>query len=220
MSKSATGDLVAGLSGYVPQIGGTGRSESRTVRLLRRLRDGIHVAVWSVELDSRKAAAALHTWMQARPAEWSFWGRLAFRLGPSAASALILEAAKADEDRRIERERARRAEEKEHARLARKIELFHFDPKGGRPALGLERGNASNPFFRMRFGEKWERDRVSDWLAYQVGSFAEMAEIFEEHGQNALEQHILNGMRAAEREAKAAGLACGGRRPLRFWRGG
>jgi hypothetical protein len=165
--------------------------------------DGTHVAVWQLCLDTRKAAGQLHDWLRSTPDRWEFWGRLAFRIGAEASGPLILTAAMADEEERRVAERERRDREKEEIRLAATITLYLFTPAKKRPYLGLERGNDSDPFFVMKFDEKWERDRVSDWLAYQQGQFAQMEQMFHELGQLALERHILAGMRETERYAQA-----------------
>ncbi|WP_230768890.1 hypothetical protein [Sphingomonas sp. Leaf4] len=71
----------------------------------------------------------------------------------------------------------------------------------------------------MRVSEKWERDRVVDWLRWQQPRFHEFQEYLDEHGSLELERLVLAGMRDAERAAKAKGITSAGRRPLRFWRG-
>lgn len=218
MPEHLTGDLFAGASNYVPRLSAGGEG-ARTVEILRRLPDGDVVPVWSVLLETPKAARALYRWMTSNPVSWSVWGRLSVRLGPEAASRLIMKAAAEHEQDRIEREREQRAVAKEQARLARQIELFYYDPKKKAPSLGLKRGNENRPFFRMTFTEKWERDRVLDWLRNRREFFAEMEELWSEHGSLALERHILARMRETERDVKARGLSAGGRRPLRFWRG-
>lgn len=218
MADLLPGDAFAGTTTYVPHIG-AGEPGGRTVEILRRHLDGQAHSVWAVTLETPKAARALHAWMTTNPNCWSFWGRLALRVGPEAAGRLIMRAAAEHERDRIEREREQRADAREQARLARQIELFYYDPKKKPPSLGLERGNESSPFFRMTFTEKWERDRVLDWLRNRRELFAEMEELWSEHGSLALERHILAGMRETERDVKARGISAGGRRPLRFWRG-
>ncbi|MCC4254749.1 hypothetical protein [Sphingobium naphthae] len=219
MNSPRSGEAASGTSRYFPAMGGADAIGSRTVQILHRLTDGTHIAVWQLCLDSRDAAAQLYDWMHSKPERWDFWGRLSFRIGAEASGPLILAAAMSDEQERRATERERREREKSQARLASTITLYLFTPTKKRPYLGLERGNESDPFFVMKFDEKWERDRVSDWLAYQEGKFAEMERIFREFGQLALERHILAGMRATERESKLRGISAGGRRPLRFWRG-
>lgn len=219
MNSPRSGDAATGTSRYFPAMGGTDEVGRRTVQILRSLADGAYVAVWQLCLDSSKAAAQLYGWMRSKPERWNFWGRLSFRIGGEAAGPLILSAAMADEQERRATERERREREKSQARLANTITLYLFTPNKKRPYLGLERGNESDPFFVMKFDEKWERDRVSDWLAYQQEQFAEMEQMFCEFGQLALERHILAGMREAEKDAKTRGISAGGRRPLRFWRG-
>ncbi|MEO7469109.1 MAG: hypothetical protein ABIV36_19000 [Sphingobium limneticum] len=219
MNNPRLGQAATGTGRYFPAMGGADEIGRRTLQIHRRLADGAHVVVWQLCLDSRKAAAQLHDWMRSKPDRWDFWGRLSFRIGAQAAGPIILTAAMADEQERRAAEREDRNRQREEARLAATINLFLFTPARKRPYLGLERGNESDPFFVMKFDEKWERDRVSDWLAYQQGQFAQMEQMFQELGQLALERHILAGMRATERDAMTRGISAGGRRPLRFWRG-
>ncbi|KAA9019610.1 hypothetical protein [Sphingobium limneticum] len=218
MAEQLTGDPFVGPSNYVPRLG-LGIGNIPRVEILRRRFDGEVVPVWSVLLGTPKAARTLHKWMMENPESWSVWGRLALRLGTEAAGRMIMAAATRHEQARIESERERRDAEKEQRRLSREITLYYYDPKKKAPSLGLERGNESRPFFRMTFTEKWERDRVLDWIKHQRAHFADMEEMWAEHGALALERHILAGMRETERDVKARGMGAGGRRPLRFWRG-
>jgi hypothetical protein len=212
-------NLLAGSSRYVSTMGGTDEVGRRTVQILRLLEDGVHPVVWQVCFDSEKAAADLYKWIRSKTESWELWGRIALRLGADAAHSLSLTAALTEERERKAAERERRRQEDEDRRLAQTIDLYLFTPAGKRPYLGLERGSDSTPFFIMKFDEKWERDRVSDWLAYNKQHFAEMERMFHELGQLALERHILDGMRATEKHVKSRGEADRGRRPLRFWRG-
>ncbi len=217
MAEHLADGLFVGPDNYVPRLG-TG-DDACTVEILRRRSDGQIVPVWSVVLDGPKAARTLYDWMMTNPPSWSMWGRLSLRVGPEAAGRLIMKAADEHERVRIEQERLRRENQKEQARLSRQITLYYYDPKKKAPSLGLERGSENSPFFRMTFTEKWERDRVLDWLTNQRAHFADMEELCAKHGALALERHILAGMRETERVVKARGDSAGGRRPLRFWRG-
>ncbi len=71
----------------------------------------------------------------------------------------------------------------------------------------------------MRFSEKWERERVLDWLRWQKSRFIEFRDLLAAEGSAAVERTIIAGMRETEANIKARGLSTGGRRPLRFWRG-
>ncbi|WP_206240475.1 hypothetical protein [Novosphingobium terrae] len=195
---------------------GPGRN---AVALFRNRDDGSQAIVWQQSCESQEGASALHEWMLLRSDLWNFWGRLAARLGADPAGMLILKAARADEEERQNQVREAEKHRLEEERLSRVITLYCYTPKGKRPYLGLERGNADEPFFKMSFAAEWECDRVVDWLQYQRKRFEEMAQLLADSGQLALERHILEGMRAAERDAKARGISVGGRRPLRFWRG-
>ncbi|MEC3950140.1 hypothetical protein [Sphingobium sp. HWE2-09] len=217
MAERLTDALFVEPNNYVPRLG-TG-DDARMVEILRRRADGQIVPVWSVALDCPKTARTLYDWMRTNPDSWSMWGRLSLRVGPEAAGRMIMEAAAEHERVRIEQERRRRENEREQARLSREITLYYYDPERKAPSLGLERGSDKSPFFRMTFTERWERDRVLDWLKNQREHFADMEELWAEHGAMALERHILAGMRETERALKARGDSAGGRRPLRFWRG-
>jgi hypothetical protein len=212
------GDLVAKTAEFLPQYARDDAGAFNAM-LVRRLPDHGHVVVWQVGVESVKSAKALHAWMWSNPGDWSYWGRIAQRLGPDALTPMILDAAESHAKAVQKATEERRKEAREQARLARQITLFSYDPKKKQPYLGLERGSESRPFFRMTFTERWERDRVVDWLRHQKPQFGEMEQIFTELGALELERHILAGMRETERDVKVRGLSAGGRRPLRFWRG-
>lgn len=158
-------------------------------------------------------------WMCARPGDWPVWGRVAALFGEAGVRSMVLgpaeceaeEAAIAAEEARVQRE--------ERARLRQQIDLFVLDQKGRRPGLSLESGDETKPFFLMRFSEKWERERVLDWLRWQKERFLGFRDLLEAEGTAAVERAIIAGMRETEAEVKARGLSSGGRRPLRFWRG-
>lgn len=205
-----------GTAPFVPHV--ADNTDDPVVSLLRRLPDGGYVAVWSHACE-RKDAGVIGAWMLAQPESWSLWGRIALRLGGDTLSPLVVDGARAAEAKRLEEARVRQEEEREAHRLAGEITLYYYDPKGRPPALGLQRGTQDRPFWKMRFTEKWERDRVVDWLRWQPERFSEFAEYQAEHGDLELERLVLAGMRKGEREAKAKKITSSGRRPLRFWRG-
>lgn len=164
-------------------------------------------------------ATFIFDWMCARPGDWPVWGRIAMLFGEAGVQSMVIGPAEHEaEQAAIAREEARIGRE-EQARRHGQITLFILDKKGCRPGLSLESGDASKPFFVMRFSEKWERERVLDWLRCQKERFIDFRELVGLEGSAALEREIIAGMRGTEAEVKARGLSSGGRRPLRFWRG-
>ncbi len=158
-------------------------------------------------------------WMAERPEEWRLWLRLVQLFGSDALSELVVHAAiAAGHLRRVDAQRQREAEA-ERERLHGEVDLFVLDDRRKRPGLALESGDESEPFFTMRFSERWERDRVVDWLRWQTDSFVAFRAIVEEQGDVALERKILTSMREFEVASRKRGITSGGRRPLRFWRG-
>ncbi|MBM3929222.1 MAG: hypothetical protein FJ335_12325 [Sphingomonadales bacterium] len=99
------------------------------------------------------------------------WARLAFLFGDQAVSAIVVEGARRDADEAAVQEETARLEAEERRRLHERIELFILDPKNQRPGLSLESGDEDKPFFVMRFSEKWERERVLDWMRWQSRRF-------------------------------------------------
>lgn len=164
-------------------------------------------------------APIVFEWMCQRPGDWPLWGRIACLFGDAALLAMVVEPAERDAEMAVIRAEETRLAAEEQARLHRQIDLYILNEKNRRPGLSLENGDATHPFFVMRFSEKWERERVLDWLRWQKGRFLEFRELFDAEGAEALERVIIAGMRQTEAEIKARGLSSGGRRPLRFWRG-
>ena len=112
---------------------------------------------------------------------------------------------------------ARRLQQEEMERATR-IDSFLVDAEG-QFGLDLRRPGAKAGFWRIMFRERWERERFRDWFRCQRDRFEEFAAFHDAHDALALERLVLREMLDAERQAKAAGIAAGGRRPLRFWRG-
>lgn len=217
MSTATSGPAHAGSARFLPFVSDAADGLS-TVSLLRRLPDDTFAPVWSHDC-APVAARAIGEWMWSQPGQWRYWGHLALRLGDAVVGPIILDAATEAAAELEAEERRAEAERLENELLAQEITLFTFDPKKGRPALGLERGCDDAPFWRMKFDEKWERDRVVDYLRRQKPRFVELEAHFREHGALELERLVLSEMREAEKRAKALGISSGGRRPLRFWRG-
>lgn len=195
-------------------------AEAGSVLLVRRVAPdaGRRDALWDAHLDPR-SAREVFDWMTRRPDQWSLWARLAFLFGDQAVSTIVVEGARRDADEAAVQEETARLEAEERRRLHERIELFILDPKNQRPGLSLESGDEDKPFFVMRFSEKWERERVLDWLRWQRPRFAEFRTLVAAEGAVALERVVIAGMRQTEADVKRRGLGSGGRRPLRFWRG-
>lgn len=180
--------------------------------------DGRRDALWAADLGSRPAREVFD-WMVARPDQWPLWARLACLFGDEAVSAVVVEGAERDAERAAMEKETSRLEAEERRRLHERVELFVLDPKNKRPGISLESGDENRPFFVMRFSEKWERERVLDWMRWQKQRFREFRTLVESEGAVALERIIPAGMRTTEADVKRRGLGSGGRRPLRFWRG-
>ncbi|MCD2323059.1 hypothetical protein LQ953_03405 [Sphingomonas sp. IC-56] len=161
----------------------------------------------------------IYQWMCERPASWRLWARVAHLFDGQVLHVLIVVSVRAEAQVRADAEEQARAAAEERRILHDEIELFTLDRKGRKPGLSLESGDESEPFFVMRFTERWERDRVMDWLKWQEDRFHGFRDLVEREEALALERLILAGMRETEHDIKARGLSGGGRRPLRFWRG-
>lgn len=174
--------------------------------------------VWRRTLDPVDAAPTFE-WMCGASPNWVLWGRLAVLFGDEALDEIVIVAAgRAAEEAAIAAEEIRMKED-ERQHLHRTIGLFVLDPKSNRPGLALESGDERKPFFKMEFSERWERERVLDWLRWQRSFFLEFRDQVETEGAVALERRIIAGMRETEADCRKRGLSSGGRRPLRFWRG-
>ena len=176
------------------------------------------IAVWHSYVGSDRARLVFD-WMSARPDQWALWSRLSCLFGEHSVRAIVVDGAERDAEVAAADEEVARLEEEERRRLHEDVDLFVLDPKNQRPGVSLESGDEDKPFFVMRFSEKWERERVLDWLRWQKPRFREFRDLVAVEGAVALERLIIAGMRETERDAKRRGLGSGGRRPLRFWRG-
>lgn len=194
--------------------------EASSVLLVRPVpgHDGRRDAIWSVDAGPDRARPVFD-WMADRADQWPLWARLACLFGEQAVTAIVVDGAERDAEQAALREESARLEAEERRRLHERIELFVLDPKNKRPGLSLESGDEDKPFFVMRFSEKWERERVLDWMRWQKPRFQEFRGIVEAEGAVALERVVIAGMRETEADVKRRGIGSGGRRPLRFWRG-
>lgn len=172
-------------------------------------------SVWALEQAFVEDARDLYAWMVTRPERWAVWARIAPIVGPEIL-ALMVEG---------ERDRdARRSAEIEEqvaalARRARTITAASIVVLG-RSCVSLHRGDEDDPFLVLAFEEPVERERLWDWIRWQPHRFREWRMFWEHEGTVALRNLILQSMILDEMRLKAAGLAIGGRRPLRLWRGG
>ena len=177
-----------------------------------------HFEAWRSYVGADRADMVFD-WMVGQTSQWPLWGRIAVLFGEAALRPVITEAAERETHLAVqEAEEARLLEE---ARLQRhsQVELFILEGKGNRAGLSLKSGDEHSPFFVMRFSEKWERERVLDWLRWHKDRFVTFRDIHDSDGSVALERLIIAGMRETEAHIKAQGQSSGGRRPLRFWRG-
>lgn len=171
--------------------------------------------VWMRRFDVPAEARRFHRWMLGKAGRWAIWGRMAPILGPEFLGGQI--GSEHDADRQTRREKLEWA--RTQRRWERTIRCRQFDD-GRWPAIGMFQGNADKPFFRMRFDERWERERVWDFVSQRTELYHGWKALFQEQDAATLERTILDDMLRTEREVKKAGLGAGGRRPLRFWRGG
>lgn len=174
--------------------------------------------IWERDLGASEAATVFE-YMCHRRDQWPLWGRVACLFAAEAVDRLVLDSAyKAAEEVAVAAE-MQRLEEADRLRRREIVDLYILDPKGRRPGLALETAEAKTPFFTMNFSERWERERVLDWMRCQKSRYREFRNLCEAEGSAALERAIIAGMRETEADVKRRGLTSGGRRPLRFWRG-
>lgn len=188
------------------------------VHLLKMMSDGVPATVWrrfAGEAETRD----IYYWIHDRPDQWHYWGRLVILFGDHALDSVLVQEWQLEAEILAAQVETERLEQEDRYRRHQKIDLFILDGRNERPGLSLRSGDQKKPFFVMRFSEKWERERILDWLRWQKPSFIELRDLHEANGAVALERAIIAGMRATEDEVKATGKAAGGRRPLRFWRG-
>lgn len=189
--------------------------DAPSISICRRRSDGSEEVCWTDRCGSGDDAEALCAWLQTDEAQLRLFGRMALRLGKEIAGRVIRAAAADAAAERREMEEA----EADLERRESEIKLWKSGPRATRPSLGLQRGCDQTPFWQMRFDARWERDRVADWLMHQADRYAEFVSLQMTNGSLQLEREILAGMRNDEAAAKRRGIATGGRRPLRFWRG-
>jgi hypothetical protein len=200
-----------------------GRAAGSVVQLVRRPSRAASgesgAIVWQFEAADPDEAQVVFQWIDARPEQWALWGRLALGFGTGALHALVVDEASRDARARAAEAAMARDEEEERLLEAMEINLYILDKRGGRPGLYLQSRDQAEPFWTTRFSERWERERVLDWMRWQKAHFVEWRDYVVREGTMAFEQLIMAGMRETEQSIKARGLAARGNRPLRFWRG-
>lgn len=180
--------------------------------------EGQRDAIWSVDVGPDRARLVFD-WMAERAGQWPLWARLACLFGEQAVTTIVVNGAERDGEQAAARLEEARLREEDRRRLHQRVDLFVLDQKNKRPGVSLESADEGKPFFVMRFSEKWERERVLDWMRWQKPRFQEFRNLVEAEGAVALERVVIAGMRETEADVKRRGLGSGGRRPLRFWRG-
>jgi len=189
-----------------------------SVQLRRMTSDGVPSIVWC-HVAGKGDAQDIFDWMTTRPDHWYYWGRLVILFGDQGVEGVVVQEALRNAEVCAAEAEQERLDQEDRDRRHMHIDLFTLDDRNKRPGFSLESGDEDEPFFVMRFSERWERERVLDWLRWQKHRFIEFRYLHTEAGQVALERAIIAGMRNTETKVKTAGDAMGGRRPLRFWRG-
>jgi hypothetical protein len=181
--------------------------------------------VFAREVDMRRS----YRWMQDHRHDWQLWGRISSVFGSSeitARMAFQFPEARAERLRMLlelrakkRREREKRERKEQERREREKVIELYLCEEEGQFGLEFMRGGHQKGFFKIWFRERWERERLRDWLRAHRHRFTEFATFHEERGGPALERMLLREMLDTEKRLKAQGLAVGGRRPLRFYRG-
>lgn len=168
--------------------------------------------VWILETAFVEDARERYAWMLTRPERWAVWARLAPLVGPEMLTLMMEE----EQDRDARRAAELQAEADRAAREARTITARSVDVDG-RPCVTLRRGSELEPFLAMSFDDPVERDRLWDWLRWQIHRYRGWRILWDEKGSAALKRLIIRSMLHDEERVRTAGLASTGRRPLRLW---
>ena len=168
------------------------------------------VSVWSRTFASPEDAEAFTAWLDGRSETWGLWGRIASILGAETLDAVVGREFNKHADG-IAKENKRREDED-------KIVLYYDDTKRTF-GLKLQKGSEPEPFWRSGFSNRWERDRLLDWMTWQRDRHEEFHRHATEHGATSLDGLLLKEMMDTERRLRKSGYTVGGQRPLRFWRG-
>lgn len=143
-----------------------------------------------------------------------FLGRVTAIFGPTTINAAVDKLVEeASESRREAAEAAARRQRDRHI-----INLYAPNTKRGYK-LELRRKGEPDAEWSVRYDRAIERDRLCDWVRWQVPRFAEFLKHAEKRGGEALTRLLTDEMFETERRVKKEGRGAGGMRPLRMWRG-
>lgn len=143
-----------------------------------------------------------------------FYGRVTMIFGPAVITAACDKLVK--EAREVRREQA--VAEAQRQRDFKVINLYAPDTKRGYK-LELRRRSDRDAEWSVRYDRASERDRLCDWLRWQVPRFAAFLDHAAKHGSEKLTRMLIDEMFETERRIKKEGRGAGGMRPLRMWRG-
>ncbi|PZO81002.1 MAG: hypothetical protein DI632_00015 [Sphingomonas hengshuiensis] len=144
----------------------------------------------------------------------TFLARVTMIFGQSAITAAV--------DQVVERGRAaRRAQAEAEAKRQKNHKIINLYAPDTKHAYKLELRRKSNDVaeWSVRYDRASERDRLCDWLRWQVPRFGEFLDHAAKYGNEALTRLFTDEMFEAERRVKKEGRGAGGLRPLRMWRG-
>jgi hypothetical protein len=177
--------------------------------------DGTASDVWSARFGSVEAARMIVQVMMRHPSRWGSWVRMARILGRDFLTGVI-EAEVIGAARLIDEEAAWTPGEEGRAtiRSAGTVRVS-LVLKGPPRIVAIRQGRT---FMILTLETILEACRVWDWVRWQADAFDDWFTLARINGATALEVWILNAMRVDEAEAKAAGLAGDGPRPLQYWR--
>lgn len=230
--RNVHADRSSSTGGVMPRLEFATRldAEGTTVRLVRELACGgrplLAAAVWSQDYGDVSTAEAAFEAIGAHAQKFEHWGVAAQAMGagwlaPTLADIVDRHVEEVREEReRLARDKAAEEAKAERKRLAAVTISAHLRERKGRFVIDLDRGGADGErIWSTGFDERWERDRLWDWLRWRTERFEEFAAFLREAGDLDLERRLLREMLATEQLVKKQGLGSGGRRPLRFWRG-
>ncbi|MBP2513845.1 hypothetical protein [Sphingomonas sp. PvP018] len=170
--------------------------------------------VWILEMAFVDDARELHDWMLTRPERWSVWALMAPIVGPELLTLMM----EGERDRDVRRAVELQDLSDALARKARTVTAASTEILG-RPCVSLRIGSEDAPFLVIAFAQTVERDRMWDWVRWQTHRYRRWRAICVDKGYTALRNLMVGSMLRDERRARANGLAVGGPRPLRLWRG-
>ena len=173
-------------------------------------KDGF-VAEWELS-GAPDAIREIFGWISGKSEDCVVWARTARLFGADALTTTLTEGAQRDAEKRAVAAEESRLKEDCRLRQRMNIGLYILDEQGERPGLFLKSEDMKIGFWKMRLSERWERERILDWLRWQKNRFVEFREIVEAEGAIALERLIIAGMLEKERDMKTRKVASGGLR--------